>query len=155
MQNGLSAGCWVLPIEIPRAGVVGHGGLKVGHALIEDFHFALCRWWGQEGGNAVRNRGLVEGVVDLADVVDWCIGITGQLLAASDFNFFQDFRLAMFFKQGDRRPERDKPAELAHVDAVAVGISNLGSAGDEEDAGGLEAIKNGHNGLAQGGATND
>ena len=41
MQDRLAARGGVLPIEVPRPGVLWHGCLKIGHALVQHFHFAL------------------------------------------------------------------------------------------------------------------
>ena len=128
MQNGLPAWCGVLAIEVPRSGVLRHGGLQIRHPLIQNFHFALGRRRGQQSGNAVRDGGIVKGVVDLAHVIHRCMGVAGQLFPAGHFNFFQELGFSMFFQERDGGPERHKPPELAHVNAIAVGIADLGAA---------------------------
>ena len=155
MQDRLAARRGVLPIEVPRPGVLWHGRLKIGHALVQHFHFALGGWWGQQGGNAFRNGGIVKGVVDLADVVHRGMRVAGQLFAAGRLDFFQQLGFPVFFEERNGGPEGHKSAELAHVDAVAVGVADLGGARHEENSGRFQSVQNGHDGFPQGGATND
>ena len=101
MQDRLPARGGVLPIEVPSARVLGHGRLKIGHALVQDFHFAFGARWGQQRGNAVRDGGIVKGAVNLADVVHRCMRVAGQLFPAGHLDFFQQPGFSMFLEKRD------------------------------------------------------
>ena len=119
---------WVLPGKIPVAGVIGNRGVEVRDGLVDDVHRALpldvvrINPLDDLRGNLRRRKRLV----DPAHVIHRARLLAAQGLAAKFVNLLEQSALSALLEQGDRRLERNELGQLRHVDAVAVGIANLG-----------------------------
>ena len=114
--------------EVPVAEVVGACFMQAGNALEDDFHLRLHALGCEQVADAVADFLVREGCVDGLDLVDVLLERKRQLMLARRVGGLKDVFHAALFEQGHGGLECNEIAHPGHVDAVAIGVPNLGCA---------------------------
>ena len=150
-----SAGRGIVAREIPVAFVMGNGAMQSFDRLVDQF---------DGRSNALRTEHLDNLLVDFLHGERFVEGshtvlhLGGRLLQFSHtfFIYIVDKGVqATLFEQRDGGPEHAELFQSGHVDAVIVGVADLGRAAYNDDSAGVQAIEYAEDATLEGGAAHD
>lgn len=154
-DNTVATGGGIVAAEIPVSLMVGEGGMEVVECLEDDADVSPNRDRCQQGADFCAEFIFCERCIDALDNILDLLPRQGQHSAGFLIDFFDHPRHAALGEQCDGGLEGNEVAKFCHIDAVAIGVADLGGGADDDDFSRPQAVECADDALAQGCAADD